>query len=304
MTLHAELSQNERFLWGLCYRMTGSAADADDLVQETFARALKKPPSLDAPLRPWLTKVALNLARDGLRRRKRAPYPGPWLPAPVETAAEVAVEPVSTEGRYDLLESVSFAFLLALEALTPKQRAVLLLRDVFEYSVRETADALGVSEDGVKTTHLRARRAVEAYDATRTLPTRAMRKRNQEALEKLLSALLADDVGQIERLLAASVRQLSDGGGEFLAARVPVVGPKKVARLLLRLAQMRGVPSRAEIREVNGFAALVAEYAAVHSPNQAPKFVLRVEVDEGGLIREIHTVLATAKLSHVGQRYP
>src|SRR5262249_54905403 len=109
------LHEHERFLWGLCYRMTGSAADADDLVQDTFTRALEKPPKDgQAPLRPWLTRVAVTLARDSLRRRKRAPYQGPWLPEPIETDdAPVAVEPASSEGRYDLLESVSFAFLLA-----------------------------------------------------------------------------------------------------------------------------------------------------------------------------------------------
>src|SRR6185295_2830674 len=146
---------HERFLWGLCYRLTGSAADADDLVQETFVRAIERPPArTDMPWRPWLVRVALNLGRDLLRRRRRAGYVGPWLPAPIDTgddASPPSFEPEipgvgSTEGRYDLLESVTFAFLLALEALTPTQRAVLLLRDVFDYSVREVADALDLSE--------------------------------------------------------------------------------------------------------------------------------------------------------------
>src|SRR5262249_59509545 len=120
---------NERFLWGLCYRMTGCAADADDLVQDTFVRVLARPPRMDDPLRPWLVRVAMNLGRDLLRRRRRRPYVGPWLPSPIETGDEESppsFEPtleggLTTEGRYDLLESVSFAFLVALEALTPQQ---------------------------------------------------------------------------------------------------------------------------------------------------------------------------------------
>ena len=132
--------EHKRFLWGMCYRMTGSAADADDLVQDTFVRALEKPPSdMDAPLRPWLIKVAMNLSRDQLRRRRRREYFGPWLPSPVFTEGDDAFPvdhtPVSESTavtRYDLMESVSMAFLLALEALTPAQRAVLLLRDVFD----------------------------------------------------------------------------------------------------------------------------------------------------------------------------
>src|SRR5262249_9608157 len=147
--------------------------DADDLVQETMLRAIEKPPPDSNEMRPWLVRVAMNLARDHLRRRKRRAYVGPWLPSPVDDdALEIPVEAAGAEGRYDLLESASLAFLLALEALSPKQRAVLLLIDVFDYSVRETAEALGLSESNVKTTHHRARRALEGYDGARVRPTR------------------------------------------------------------------------------------------------------------------------------------
>lgn len=116
---------HERFLWALCYRMTGDAADADDLVQETFARVIERPPPELADLRPWLVRVAVNLSRDLYRRRRRQGYIGPWVPSPLpEETALPGYEPVSTEGRYELLESVSFAFLLALEALKPNERAV------------------------------------------------------------------------------------------------------------------------------------------------------------------------------------
>src|SRR5262249_1820627 len=115
-------AEHERFLWGLAYRLTGTAADADDVVQETFRRAIEHPPKdLDRPLLPWLGRVATNVGRDVLRRRKRTAYAGPWLPSPLPTedplpSVEAALEDGrTTEGRYDLLESVSFAFLLALE---------------------------------------------------------------------------------------------------------------------------------------------------------------------------------------------
>jgi len=113
---------HRKFLWGLCYRITGSAADADDVVQETFVRALKSAPDhLDDPRR-WLVRVAVNAGRDLLRRRKRQGYVGQWLPTPIETAGEdtpPSYEPVTdgaqtSEGRYDLMESVSLAFLHAL----------------------------------------------------------------------------------------------------------------------------------------------------------------------------------------------
>src|SRR5262249_8300206 len=146
LAIDSLFEEHRRFLWGLCYRMTGSAADADDLVQDTFVRAMEHPPRrLDEALRPWLGKVALNLSRDLLRRRKRRDYTGPWLPSPIDPSRDQrnvsdeppAHDPHALEGRYELLESVSFAFLVALEALTPTQRAVLLLRDVFDYSVHE-----------------------------------------------------------------------------------------------------------------------------------------------------------------------
>src|SRR4051812_10186580 len=108
----------------LAYRMTGSSADAEEIAQEAFARALASPPR-EGLTRNWLLAVAANLSRDRLRRRKRAAYVGPWLPAAIETGAEP--EASDPERRYSLIESASFAFLLALEPLTSKQRAGLLL---------------------------------------------------------------------------------------------------------------------------------------------------------------------------------
>ena len=182
MSSYAEaLETDRRLLWGLCYRMTGNAADADDLVQETFVRAIEKPPRrANEPLRPWLVRVAMNLSRDLLRRRKRRGYVGPWLPSPVPTDEEspASYEPLapsenSPAARYDLMESVSFAFLLALEALTPSGRAVLLLRDVFDYSTSETAEALDITESYVKVLLLRARRKMREYDKSRAAPSPA-----------------------------------------------------------------------------------------------------------------------------------
>ena len=138
----SELAAHQPLLWRLCYRMTGSAADADDLVQETFVRAIAQPPrDQERDLRPWLVQVALNLSRDHLRRRKRRAYEGPWLPAPIETEGfSLEAHP---EARYSELESVSSAFLLALEALSPRQRAVLLLCDVLGYS--ESLEAVSLT---------------------------------------------------------------------------------------------------------------------------------------------------------------
>jgi RNA polymerase sigma-70 factor (ECF subfamily) len=294
---------DERFLWGLCYRMTGCAADADDLVQDTFRRAIERPPArTDEPWRPWLVRVAMNLSRDLLRQRRRRGYVGPWLPSPIETPEE---EPPShelagehsTEGRYELLESVSFAFLLALEALTPQQRAVLLLRDVFDYSVTETAQALDLSEANVKTTLHRARRAMAEYDRNRCRPTAELRERTREALGKLMNGLLTQDVASIERVLAEDVRSLGDGGGEFLAGRRPIVGRKRVMRLFTKLLARRPLGT-VEVRTINGLPAIVMDFAD-ERPREAARIVQRCELGPDGRVIELHTVLASRKLTAV-----
>lgn len=298
--------EHERFLWGICYRMTGNAADADDLVQETFVRAIKSPPAkLDEPLRPWLVQVAINLCRDLLRRRKRQVYEGIWLPSPIETESndfddQLAVATNDNPGaRYDLLESVSFAFLLALEALTPSQRAVLLLRDVLDYSVAETAGALAMSEPNVKTTLHRARRAMSEYDRSRQIPTAELQQRIRQTLETFLRLLTSNDVAGIENLLARDVRQLSDGGGEFITARVPVIGREKVALFNLRIARLAKLTDvQFGWRMLNGLPALVVEYPQA-PPQYAKRIVMLCELDGEGRIKRIHNVSATRKLSAV-----
>ena len=303
---HADVAgvfaEHRRFLWALVYRLTGNAADADDVVQETFVRALSRPPRDRArPWRPWLVRVALNLGRDLLRRRRRRRgYDGPWLPSPIE-AEPPSHEPVDAAGdpaaRYDLVESVSFAFLLALEALSPLQRATLLLRDVFDYSAREAAQALGVTEANARAVHMRARRALAAYEAARRPLTPARQAGDRETLERFLAAIAAGDVAGVESMLADDVRAVSDAGGEFHANRVPVVGRRKVAALMVGVAKGVGVMRSMAVRVLNGLPAFVGE--TVPRPGFAPRWVLQVERDGHGRITRIHTVLATRKLTAV-----
>lgn len=298
--------QHRRLLWGIAYRMTGCAADADDVVQDAFERASSHPPArTDEPLRPWLVSVTMNVARDALRRRKRQGYVGPWLPSPVEDAdLDVALEPRdagppadSPEARYELRESASYAFLVAVEALSPPQRAVLLLRDVFDYSVRETAQATGLSEVNVKVIHHRARRAMTGYDASRVPDS--VETTTLAALERFIAALLGQDAASIEACLAADARLLSDGGGEYRAALNPVLGPDRIARFFLGLQRKLQGDARYAVRALNGLPAVVVEYATPHE-GWGPRFVLRCDVDGAGAIRQVHLVVASRKLTAVG----
>ena len=302
-------------MWGLIYRMTGCAADADDLVQETFVRLLEKRPQQDGrPLRPWLVRVAMNLAHDLLRRRRRSPYVGPWLPSPVSATAdserieavEAVASGISTEGRYDLVESVSMAFLVALEALTPRQRAVLLLRDVFDYSVRETAAVLGASEGGIKVAHLRARRAMQAYEGERHPSPAQAREQARDALWKLTEALVSGDLAQVEGLLADDCRSTSDGGGEFYAALNPILGAHRVARFYQGIFLKFGAVGSVRAIEVGGMPALYvnlpergADHPEIDIARVARRFVIQVDVDAEGRVKRLYSVLATRKLTHL-----
>jgi len=303
----AELYQlNRDYLWGLCYRMTGNASDAEDIVQETFVRVLERPPArLNDPLRPWLVQVAVNLSRDYLRRRRRS-YTGTWLPSPVPAGSDespASYEPPAAAGdspmaRYDMLESVSFAFLLALEALTPTQRAVLLLRDVFDYSTEETARALGCTEASAKVTLHRARRAMREYDKERIKPNLAHSEMTRRALEQFLLYLNSRDVKGLENLLTADVVNISDGGGEVPAALMPVRGRDKVTRLVTKLAEHYGASISVTFHLLNGLPAVLVQGIDA-PPGRANRFTMHCDVDRSGRIRKLMVVLAPTKLKMI-----
>jgi len=283
--------------------MTGTVADAEDLVQETFLRAMERPPpDREASLRPWLVRVAMNLARDHLRRRKRRGYHGVWLPSPLESHEDERDDPApdatSPEARYGLMESASFAFLIALEVLSPTQRAVLVLRDAFDFSSRETGEALELSEENVRITLHRARKAMAAYDARRVRVGREQRELAEQTLSRLVLSLARGDLAGARALFAPDARALSDGGGVMFAARRPVVGPERIVKLYGKLVSNASSDVRTEVRTVNGTAGIVGEDPKAPSPN-APRFVMLVDLDDEGRIVTLYSVLAPHKLSHV-----
>ena len=295
---------SERRLWGLCYRMTGVAADADELLQETFARAIEAPASLDGiDLERWLVRVATNLSLDCLRRRRRQRYPGPWLPSPLETGAifEVAdagaTEAAGAAQDLERAEQVSYAFLIALEALSARARAVVLLVEVLDYSVPEVARILETTESNVRVLHHRARRALERFDAE-SVASPEVRQRQRAALERLLLCMVNQDAAGMAALLTEDVRSLTDGGGAYTALREPLVGKAAVIRFHLETARRRAPISHTEFRWINGVAALVV-LTRPQRPQMAPRLVMRCEVDSEGRISELHTILNPRKLTAV-----
>lgn len=289
-TLRAE----ERLLFAIAYRMTGSAADADDIVQEAFARALEHPPAGER--RPYLVRIASNLARDRLRRRKREGYRGPWVPSPIDedvlTEERASLEP-TPEARYDLAESASLAFLLALEALPPKARQVLVLRDVFDCSVEETAQATGLAVSNVKVTHHRARRVLERYEPSRRDPALAT-----AALTALMTAVASGDLERAKSLLADDAVCLQDGGGEYLAAGIELSGPERIVRVLDGVTRRASPIASIELRALSGTAGFVARTQPTRA-KVAPRWVILCDLAPDGRIRTLYTVLASRKLSRV-----
>ncbi len=306
-----QLHEHRSYLWAVCYRLTGDVSDAEDLVQNTFARALERPPAdLERSLRPWLTKVASNLAIDLLRRRKLQSYDGPWLPAPIEALVEVdgferssedaGPDDEDPEQRYAQLESASYAFLLALELLEPNARAVLVLRDVLGYSGPEVAQMLELSPGNVRVLLHRARKLLAEHDVT---PGRRHRgaehdARLHEVFGRFLAAIADGDAERLAALLREDVLVRNDAAGEYKAARKLIYGRESVVKLLLGITQGRPLADWAELREVNGEPALVAVFP-LRDPKFATRSLTRLELDEQGAIREVQLIVASRKLQGI-----
>ena len=289
--------EHKKLLWGVCYRMMGCAADADELVQETFQRVLEKPPvDLSKSMKPWLLKVAMNLCRDRLRRRKKQEYIGVWIPSPVERHM-LDLDDVSTdvEFQYSTFESVSFAFLLVLELLTPLKRAVFVLRDICDYSGQETADVLGITETNVRTTLRRARKEIEHHRGQHC-DVLATPELSMKILEQFVQSLALGDVDKLESLLCHDVQLLTDSAGEYKAARRTIFGAVDVIKLLQYLRSVRSLPRAMAMRLLNGSASIVFVFP-VDTKGFADKVVLSLDVNRDGRIRRIYSIQATRKLT-------
>ena len=213
-------------LFGIAYRMLGSVSDAEDVVQEAYLR-WQRASSVDNP-EAFLTTVVVRLSLDELRssRKRRESYVGPWLPEPLlvddRDPAEVA----------ELADSLSMAFLVVLEALTPAERAAFLLHEVFGYGYDEIAAMLDKQPAACRQLVSRARRSVgerrQRYDADR--------RQGHELAARFMTACATGDVDDVMALLSDDATLWTDGGGVVKAARRVIVGARKVARFLIAVA--------------------------------------------------------------------
>jgi RNA polymerase sigma-70 factor (TIGR02957 family) len=256
----AAFDRHRRLLFTVAYQMLGSVADAEDTVQDAWLRwsAADRGEVIDA--RPYLVQITTRLALDRMdsARARRESYVGPWLPEPLLTGgATVASAPQAPEPEdaAELGEQVSLALLVVLETLSPAERAVFVLREVFGMSVTEVARALNRSEAAVRQMAHRARQHVQARQPRFDADQRSQR----QVTERFFAAVAGGDVEALLAALAPDVVLISDGGGKAKAARRPITGADKVARFLVGIAEQGAdIPDlRVEVAEVNGLPALV-----------------------------------------------
>ncbi|WP_030195946.1 RNA polymerase sigma-70 factor [Streptomyces sp. NRRL S-87] len=240
----APFTEHRRLLFATAYRMLGSVADAEDILQDAWLKwAQADRGSVQNP-RAYLVRTVTNLALNRLTsaRAIREAYVGPWLPEPLLTEPDVAEEA-------ELADTVSTAMLVVLESLSPLERAVFLLREVFGYSYAEIADVLDRAEASVRQTAHRARGHVQARRPR--FDTDAEERR--EITERFLAACGGGDLNAVMEMLAPDVTAWSDGGGKVSAARRPLHGPDHVARWLLGvLAKPVSADAHARLAQING----------------------------------------------------
>jgi RNA polymerase sigma-70 factor (ECF subfamily) len=277
--------------FAIAYRMLGSVAEAEDVVQEALLRvlrALEEGERIESP-RAYVATVATRLAIDQLRsaRVRRETYVGEWLPEPL--LADPADDPAR---QAEMADSLSLAFLVLLESLSPEQRAVLLLRDVFDYGYDEIAAIVGKSEDNTRQLAARARRHVEE-GRPRFEPSREQR---DELARRFFAAAQEGDLGGLEALLAHDVVLHGDGGGKAPALARAVQGRTRVARTLMAWMRQGARIPGASIRrvEVNG-----QPGALLLDGEQRVISVMALDIAEGR-IQGVRSIVNPDKLGHVG----
>jgi RNA polymerase sigma-70 factor (ECF subfamily) len=278
-------------LFSIAYRILGSVSEAEDAVQETWLRyqASSTPPiSLKSFLSAVVTRVSIDVLRSA--RVRRETYVGHWLPEPLLTDAERTTY-TDPEHAAELADSLSMAALLVLERLSPEQRAVFVLHDVFGFPFAEIADIVGKSEAACRQLASRARRHMDEerprFDVDR--------RERDELAARFFDALTAGDVESLRQLLAADVEVYGDGGGKAPQWMRVVVGIEKVARMFAGLGQrFAGTGLQVEPHEVNGQPGAVLRDAGGRVIN-----VMTLDVLDGR-IQVIRSVINPDKLHHIG----
>jgi RNA polymerase sigma-70 factor (ECF subfamily) len=281
---------NRPYLFAIAYRMLGSAMDAEDMVQETYIRYQKAQPENLHSLKAYLTTILTRLCIDqlDLAFRKRELYVGPWLPEPILT--EEVPEVVNPEKKVEREESISLAFLVLLEKLQPFERAVFLLREVFEYEFAEIAEMLEKSEAACRRSFSRAKQhLVDSRPRFAPAP-----EAHRQLLNSFLTAVQGGEMTPLTELLSEDVTVWVDGGGKVKqAALQPISGREAVTRFIQGSKRFWQGITHADLEEVNGQTALV-----IRRDNGQVFSVLTMDFEQGQ-IATIRIMANPEKLSRI-----
>ncbi|GAA4313222.1 RNA polymerase sigma-70 factor (ECF subfamily) [Actinomadura luteofluorescens] len=273
--------------FAIAYRMLGSVSEAEDVVQEALLRlhqTLRRDERIESP-RAYIATLVTRLAIDQLRsaRARREQYVGEWLPEPL------AADP-SPDEQAETADSLSLAFLVLLESLSPRQRAAFLLREVFQYPYGEVAEIIGTDVDGTRHLVARARLRVQEHRPR----YHATRRQRRQLAKRFFAAVEQGDLRAFEELLAQDVALHGDGGGKVPALGRPVGGRRRVAHVLAAvvpvLARAGGV--RFHVTEVNG-----QPGALVFDVRDLLVGVIGLEIADGR-VQTIHSIVNPDKLQH------
>ncbi len=278
-------TEHRPLLFSIAYRMLGSVMDAEDMVQETYLRWEQARPAKLRSSKSYLSTIVTRLCIDQLRsaRAQREQYIGPWLPEPLITE-----EAPDMDGRLIMDDSVSMAFLVLLERLSPMERAVFLLRDVFDYEYAEIAGVVDKSEANCRQMVRRARQHV-AEGGRRF---EASPEQLERVAERFLQATTSGNMQALIEILAEDVTLRSDGGGKVAAALNPIYGPANVARFFIGVASK--MPASFDTRRawVNGAPGVITYV------DGRPQSVITADVQDGKVCA-VHIVVNPDKLRHV-----
>jgi RNA polymerase sigma-70 factor (ECF subfamily) len=272
-------------LFSVAYRMLGSASEAEDVLQEAYLRWQSADRGQVESPQAFLTSIVVRLSIDVLRsaRVRREAYVGPWLPEPL--VVDQAPGPAEAA---ELADSVSLAFLVLLEELTPVERAVFLLREVFGYGYPEVAAMVGKSEANCRQLVARGRRHI----AERRTRFDADSEHGRELTARFLGACLTGELDDLMEMLAEDVVVWSDGGGKVQAARRPVVGKDKAARFLVGIAAKGGAELVGRLVSVNG------QPGAIFGTDGQVRYALALDVLDDQIVG-VRLVANPDKLGHL-----
>ncbi|MCC6363794.1 MAG: RNA polymerase sigma-70 factor [Bryobacterales bacterium] len=276
----AEFEQHRAALFGLAYRMLGTVAEAEDMVQEAYLRWAGAREEVKSP-KAWLMAVVTRLCLDHLRsaRVRRETYVGPWLPEPAQLEAPPADK-----------ESITYAFQVVMQSLSAPERAVFLLREVFVEDYAEIAAVLETTEANCRQLLRRAREQVDA----KRVRFRAPAEQQRRLLDAFLQACTRGDVDGLMGMLAQDAVLYSDGGGKARAAIRPIRGANAIARFFVGVARKVPAGSSVRLARVNGEVVVVGELEG------RPSFVMQIEMS-GELMGAVYLVVNPEKLNGAGK---